>query len=127
VALILDTNAISALSVQDDALLNILEPGAELCVTVVNAAEYFYGIQSSRKRTLLSRWFAEFLESVEILNLNREVFPFYHVIRTELRMAGTPIPANDLWTASLARLHGMKVVSRDLHFDRVKGLERVAW
>lgn len=126
-ALILDTNAISALSVQDDALLNILEPGAELCVTVVNAAEYFYGIQSSRKRTLLSRWFAEFLESVEILNLNREVFPFYHVIRTELRMAGTPIPANDLWTASLARLHGMKVVSRDLHFDRVKGLERVAW
>ena len=126
-ALILDTNAISALSAQDDALLNILEPGAELCVTVVNAAEYFYGIQSSRMRTLLSRWFAEFLESVEILNLNREVFPFYHVIRTELRMAGTPIPANDLWTASLARLHGMKVVSRDLHFDRVKGLERVAW
>ena len=126
-ALILDTNAISALSAQDDALLNILEPGAELCVTVVNAAEYFYGIQSSRKRTLLSRWFAEFLESVEILNLNREVFPFYHVIRTELRMAGTPIPANDLWTASLARLHGMKVVSRDPHFDRVQGLERVAW
>ena len=126
-ALILDTNAISALSAQEDALLNILEPEAELCVTVVNAAEYFYGIQSSRKRTLLRRWFAEFLDGVEILDLNRDVFPFYHVIRTELRMAGTPIPANDLWTASLARLHGMKVVSRDLHFDRVKGLERVAW
>jgi predicted nucleic acid-binding protein len=127
VALILDTNAISALSAQEDALLNILEPGAELCVTVVNAAEYFYGIQNSKKKIVLTRWFAEFLEGVEILDLNREVFPFYHAIRTELKMAGTPIPANDLWTASLARLHGMKVVSRDLHFDRVQGLERVAW
>ena len=54
-ALILDTNAISALSAQEDALLNILEPGAELCVTVVNAAEYFYGIQNSKKKTV-SRW-----------------------------------------------------------------------
>ena len=126
-ALILDTNAISALSAQDDALLNVLAPESELAVTVVNAAEYFHGIQSSRKKTLLSRWFAEFLESVEILNLNREVFPFYHGLRTELKVAGTPIPANDLWTASLARLHGMKVVSRDGHFDRVRGLERISW
>ena len=126
-ALILDTNAISALSAQEEALLKVLAPGAELCVTVVNAAEYFYGIQNSKKKTVLTRWFAEFLESVEILDLNREVFPFYQSLRTELKEAGTPIPANDLWTASLARLHGMKVVSRDLHFDRIQGLERVAW
>ncbi len=126
-ALILDTNAISALSAQDDALLDVLAPESELAVTVVNAAEFFYGIQNSKKKNQLALWFAEFLESVRILDLNREIFPFYHGIRTELKEAGTPIPANDLWTASLARLHGMKVVSRDGHFDRVRGLERISW
>ena len=126
-ALILDTNAISALSAQDEALLRVLERENNLCVTVVNAAEYFYGLQSSKRKNVLARWFSEFLDSVRILDLDRDVFPYYHVIRTELKRAGTPIPTNDLWTASLARLHGMKVVSRDRHFDRVQGMERIGW
>ncbi|MCX6934919.1 MAG: PIN domain-containing protein, partial [Verrucomicrobia bacterium] len=95
--------------------------------TVVNAAEFFYGVQNSKRKDVLTRWFSEFLDSVRILDLDRDVFPFYNVIRTELKRAGTPIPTNDLWTASLARLYGMKVVSRDRHFDRVRGLERVEW
>ncbi len=125
--MILDTNAISALSAQDDALLKVLERENDLCVTVVNAAEFFYGVQNSKRKDVLTRWFSEFLDSVRILDLDRDVFPFYNVIRTELKRAGTPIPTNDLWTASLARLYGMKVVSRDRHFDRVRGLERVEW
>ena len=32
----------------------------------------------------------------------------------------------NLWPASLARVHGMKVVGGDLHCDRVNGWERVA-
>ena len=126
-ALILDTNAISALSAQDEALLRVLERENHLCVTVVNAAEYFYGLQSSKRRNVLARWFSEFLDSVRILDLDQDVFPHYHLIRTELKRAGNPIPTNDLWTASLARLHGMKVVSRDRLFDRVQGLERIGW
>ena len=38
-ALILDTNAISALSAQDEGLLRVLERENDLCVTVVNAEE----------------------------------------------------------------------------------------
>jgi predicted nucleic acid-binding protein len=125
--MILDTNAISALSAQDESLLYVLERENDLCVTVVNAAEYFYGLQSSKRRNVLARWFSEFLDSVRILDLDRDVFPHYHLIRTELKRAGNPIPTNDLWTASLARLHGMKVVSRDRLFDRVQGLERIGW
>ena len=125
--MILDTNAISALSAQDESLLYVLERENDLCVTVVNAAEYSYGLQSSKRRNVLARWFSEFLDSVRILDLDRDVFPHYHLIRTEFKRAGNPIPTNDLWTASLARLHGMKVVSRDRLFDRVQGLERIGW
>jgi predicted nucleic acid-binding protein len=41
--------------------------------------------------------------------------------------SGSPIPANDAWIAALARQHRMLIVSRDIHFDRVKNIERLAW
>jgi predicted nucleic acid-binding protein len=33
----------------------------------------------------------------------------------------------DAWIAALARQHRMPIVSRDIHFDRVKNIERLAW
>ena len=74
--MILDTNAISALSAQNEDLLRVLERENELCVTVVTAAEYCYGLQSSKRKNVLARWFSEFLDSVRILDLDRDVFPY---------------------------------------------------
>jgi tRNA(fMet)-specific endonuclease VapC len=51
---------------------------------------------------------------------------YYAAIRSELK-AGPPIPANDAWIAALARQDRMPIVSRDIHFDRVKNIERLAW
>jgi predicted nucleic acid-binding protein len=51
----------------------------------------------------------------------------YAAIRSELKASGSPIPANDAWIAALARQHRMPIVSRDIHFDRVKNVERFAW
>lgn len=47
-------------------------------------------------------------------------------IRLELKGAGKPIPANDLWTAALSGQHAIPVMSRDSHFDIVGGLKRQA-
>jgi predicted nucleic acid-binding protein len=52
---------------------------------------------------------------------------YYAAIRTELKASGSPIPANDAWIAALARQHRMPIVSRDVHFDRVRGAERLGW
>jgi predicted nucleic acid-binding protein len=46
----------------------------------------------------------------------------YAAIRLELRTAGSPIPANDVWIAALSRQRAMSVMSRDRHFDAVGGL-----
>jgi tRNA(fMet)-specific endonuclease VapC len=48
-------------------------------------------------------------------------------IRLELKRAGTPIPANDLWIAALCRQHAYNLLSRDRHFDRVSDLHRIGW
>ena len=51
----------------------------------------------------------------------------YAAIRSELKAGRSPIPANDAWIAALARQHRIPIVGRDIHFDRVKNIERLAW
>ena len=52
---------------------------------------------------------------------------YYAAIRSELKASGSPIAANDAWIAALARQHRIPIVTRDIHLDRVKDIERLAW
>jgi predicted nucleic acid-binding protein len=67
------------------------------------------------------------LELSLILDVGIETTRHYTAIRLELKAAGTPIPANDLWIAALSRQHAFAVISRDGHFDYVAGLRRQSW
>ena len=51
----------------------------------------------------------------------------YADVRHELKVAGHPIPENDVWIAAIARQHDLPVVSRDEHLRRVKGITVIAW
>ena len=51
----------------------------------------------------------------------------YATIRKELKEAGTPIPWHDLWIAAQARQHFLPILSRDTHFDYVRGITRLTW
>ncbi len=62
-----------------------------------------------------------------MLDVNDRTALCYADIRVELKKAGSPIPANDVWIAALARQHDLPVVSRDKHFDLVQGVRRVSW
>jgi predicted nucleic acid-binding protein len=49
------------------------------------------------------------------------------LIRQQLKKAGAPLPANDVWIAALATQHDLPVPSRDTHFDAVLGVTRLSW
>ena len=51
----------------------------------------------------------------------------YARIRHQLRVAGTPLPENDVWIAATAIEHSLPLASRDKHFNAVKGLEVLGW
>jgi predicted nucleic acid-binding protein len=59
--------------------------------------------------------------------IDRDVAHAYGAVRLELKKAGTPIPINDTWIAAIARQRGLPVISRDVHFDAVAGIQRVSW
>jgi tRNA(fMet)-specific endonuclease VapC len=125
--LILDTNGLSAIADGDAALEPILRKATEVAVPVIVLGEYRYGIQHSRERQRYEQWLSESILTYRVLDVNEETAVSYAILRSELRKAGTPIPSNDVWIAALCRQHSFSLLSRDRHFDLVRGIERIEW
>ena len=125
--MILDTNALSAFVDGDEALLGTLGGQYELAVPVIVLGEYLFGIYQSRLRARYEQWLNENLPLLDLLSIGRETARHYAEVRVELKAAGRPIPSNDLWIAALARERRLALVSRDRHFEAVRGLRLVVW
>ena len=125
--MILDTNALSGLAEKNPDLIDQLRDARRVCVTLISLGEYTFGIGQSKKQAELERWLEAFLQRAEILFPDLETLPYYAAIRTELRAAGTPIPANDCWIAAMCRQHRLPLLSLDRHFDLVKSVRRIGW
>jgi len=124
---ILDTNGLSALAEGDVALEPILRRAAQIEIPVIVLGEFRYGISQSRHRVQYERWLAEYLREFRILDIDEGTTVPYSAVRIELKRAGTPIPANDVWIAALCRQHSLPLISRDRHFDAISGIARISW
>jgi tRNA(fMet)-specific endonuclease VapC len=127
VAVILDTNALSAFADGDEKLLLALESETELAIPVIVLGEYLYGIHQSRLRASYQAWLKSNLPFFDLLSIVHETAERYSEIRHELKAAGTPVPTNDLWIAALTRQHRTRLVTRDAHFRAVRGLSVLTW
>ena len=125
--MILDTNALSAAADRDPTALEVVARADHLAVPVIVLGEYRLGIAQSRRRTEYENWLREWLGTVTVLDIDDETTLHYAAIGLELKKSGKPIPVNDLWIAALCRQHSLPLISRDRHFDVVKGLERIDW
>src|SRR6266496_5732800 len=116
--MILDTNAVSDFADANQGLLDRLQQSAEdIHLPVIVLGEYRYGVKSSRLRAARESWLDELESTAIVLAVTSETSRIYADIRHELRLAGRPIPENDLWIAALTRQHGLSLLSNDAHFD----------
>jgi len=127
VALILDTNALSAAADREPSALEVVARAGHLAVPVIVIGEYRLGIAQSRHRTTYESWLREWVTSVAVLDIDEGTTRSYAAIGLELKRQGKPIPTNDLWIAALCRQHSLSLLSRDRHFDLVPGLRRIEW
>ena len=125
--MILDTDGLSAIADGDSSLEPILRHASEVAIPAVVLGEYRYGIGQSRERRRYEHWLIESLPHYRILPVDEETATAYAAVRSELKRAGTPIPSNDVWIAALCRQHSLPLLSRDRHFDLVRGLRRIDW
>jgi tRNA(fMet)-specific endonuclease VapC len=127
VALILDTNALSAVADGEAPVMELVAGAERVAVPVIVLGEYRLGIAQSRHRTTYESWLREWIAAVTVLDIDDGTTHSYSAIGLELKKKGKPIPANDLWIAALCRQHSLPLVSRDRHFDFVHGLRRLHW
>ncbi len=125
--LIVDTNALSAIADEQPGIRVLLASTRLVAIPVIVLGEYGFGIAQSTRRSHYQKWLNENIPGFGILDITRETAENYAALRVELKRAGTPIPSNDLWIAALCREHRLPVLSRDRHFDRVRGLRRLEW
>ena len=125
--MILDTNALSAVADGEPTAVRIFSQAASIELPVIALGEYRFGIAQSRHRADYERWLGDLIATVRVLPVDQETSGHYAQIRAELKKAGKPVPSNDLWIGALCRQHRLSLLTRDSHFDAVRGLRRIDW
>jgi predicted nucleic acid-binding protein len=125
--MIVDTNALSAFAEGNQGVRETIAaaPGPYLPVIVIG--EYRFGLMTSRDRDRRMAWLEELMRHWIVLEISSATAASYAEIRCLLKRRSTPIPANDVWIAALARQHGLPVLTADSHLDAVPGVQRISW
>jgi predicted nucleic acid-binding protein len=125
--LVLDTNALSAIAEGETGAAKEFVRTGLIAIPVIVLGEYRFGIEHSRHKSEYERWLKDMLSLSRVLNIDEDTAGWYAKLRVQLKEAGTPIPSNDSWIAALCQQHELPILSRDHHFDLVKGLQRFDW
>jgi tRNA(fMet)-specific endonuclease VapC len=123
-AILLDTNAITALFQGETAVLDAVATADCVYASAIVIGELEAGFRGGSRYAdnlaILNRFLAK--PSVTILPVGRATGECFGRIKQSLKRKGTPIPVNDIWLAAQSMETGAVLVTYDGHFDLVDGL-----
>ena len=119
--ILLDTSAYAGFMRGHGKIVARLQRAGEIWLNPIVLGELKAGFKKGKLRRKNEEELREFLSSprARVVTIGPETAERYAAILESLWKAGTPIPTNDLWIASSAMQHGLKVVTTDTHFKRV--------
>ena len=122
--ILLDTNAYTSLLAGDEKVLDIISGVETVYMSVFVLGELYAGFSGGSKerenRSVLNRFLLK--PAVRILNATAEKAEVFGLVKSSLKIAGTPIPINDVWIAAHGLETGSAIVTYDTHFNKVPGL-----
>jgi len=131
---LLDTTTVTALASGHATAwthLSDLDPADEIYTCFIVVGEWEYGLRNApgpRRQTEIRAAGAPlFAALTAIWESSPTIALRYGAIQAQLRSSGQMIPTNDIWIAATARVYNATVVTTDLHFHRVAGLNVVDW
>ena len=114
----------------NDAVLRRLQTVSvsDVCISAIVKSELTYGVEVSPRKQKDLAALDTFLRHVEVLDYPEEAALDYARIRTDLKLRGAMIGANDLLIAAHARCLGLALVTNNTReFGRVEGLKLENW
>ncbi len=123
--LALDTNAYSGYGGNDEQLTRLVYEADTVLLPFVVLAELRSGFAGGNITQYNERLLSKFLlnHRVSILYPDEQSTIQYAQLHYQLKRAGTPIPANDIWIAALVLQHGCILATRDKHFQKLPQIQ----
>jgi tRNA(fMet)-specific endonuclease VapC len=121
---LIDTNIYSYAMRGDSNTVSVLQQASKIAICSISIGELLSGFKAGNREQANRKELEEFLDAprVQIYSIDEDTAEFYAEILNSLRKKGAPIPTNDIWIASVAFQHGLRLFSKDQHFENIPGL-----
>lgn len=121
---LLDTSAYVGLRAGVSAVTKKVSLSDTVLFSPIVLGELMYGFRNGSKFEQNMEVLERFLQhdAVELVPVGQVTADRYSRIVLQLKRAGRPIPANDIWIAAQALEHGAELLSSDRHFGKIDGL-----
>ena len=122
--LLIDTNIYSYALKGEEGVVEALREADEIGFSVISIGELLSGFKLGGKEQKNRKELERFLDSprVVVYPVNEDTAEFYAQILNNLRKIGKPVPTNDIWIAAVAFQNGLKLFTKDSHFQAIAGL-----
>ncbi len=128
---LLDTNHAIAYLNGDSRLVPYLSAakaaGETFTLSTTVLGELYFGAYASQRVTENLAKLTAFAATMPVLELDAAAAEEFGKLKAEQRLKGKPIPTADAQIAATARLHGLVVLSGDVHFQGIEGLVVKSW
>ncbi len=122
--ILIDTNIYSNALRGDESVGSTLKKTTLIGISTISIGELLSGFKGGKKENRNRDELDQFLDSprVVVYAIDFETADFYAQILNSLRKNGTPIPTNDIWIAATAFKNGLKLYTKDHHFNKIPGI-----
>jgi len=122
--LLLDTSGYSRLMSGDRAVLEALADADQIFMSVFVLGELYAAFRGGDREKGNRDQLRRFMESstVRLLQAGDDTAEIFGRLKHQLKLAGTPVPINDLWIAAHAVESGSHLVTFDRHFSMIPGV-----
>jgi predicted nucleic acid-binding protein len=122
--ILIDTNIYSFALRGASEVVSVLQKAAEIGICAISIGELLSGFKGGEREPENRAELEEFLDAprVRLYYIDEITADYYAEILNALRRSGKPIPTNDTWIGAVALQHGLRVFSKDKHFNHIPGL-----
>jgi tRNA(fMet)-specific endonuclease VapC len=122
--IIIDTNAYTRFLTGDEDVLDVIAAAETIYLSIFVLGELYAGFSGGTKESKNKDALRQFLlkATVKILNATSETAEVFGFVKSNLRMAGTPVPINDVWIAAHGIETGSTIITYDTHFKKIAGV-----
>jgi len=125
--LAVDTNAVIAFRSGITEVCTRIRHTEMILLPAPVMGELFFGALNSGRIKENCEAVHKFLSFSTFIPINEDIAERYALVRKKLRQTGRPLPENDIWIAATCLELDIPLLTRDVHFQYVEGLNVFGW